>query len=347
MAEYRDWASIPPDLILIILKNLHDLGDFIRFHAVCAAWRSAVLHSPYPPPFLPVLIDHCNYWSVIEGKSDYFWCRVPGMKVSGPSHGRLLGYDQNSCQLSVFNPVNGKEVELPPLELDWNPGASFFHSSLIENREIVVISTICGTTVYFWSLRVGLEKKWSKIEHTVQMEGAGNVYFKGKYYVNESLDGPTAVIDPSSGNVLSVIPPPKDRNLHHEDWKNYKAVDYLVESNGKLLRIFRFYDIFYSVENCYFEIHRLDCREGKSLNWVKTGDLGDQMLFLDKLHGISKSCDGIKGARGNCIYFTKYQHFEDLGWSGILCRFDVGKRKAEVLPGFLETRGSWVVPSLF
>ncbi|KAJ3680622.1 hypothetical protein LUZ60_016900 [Juncus effusus] len=348
--EYRDWASISPDLILLVLKNPPDIGDFIRFHAVCTAWRSAALHSPLPTPFLPLLFDRCSkkccihLHSPFAGNSHSFHYQLSKKRVSGPSHGELLTYDQKTFRFCLFNPVTHKEMNLPPLQRDSCPESSF-HLELIENRGIVVVSAADGRNLHIWSCRIG-DETWSQIKLHVRTEGAGNAHFKGMYYVNISLNGPTAVIDPSSRNIRSMIPPPKDRIFHHEDWKNNKATDYLVVSDGKLLRIFRFYDLLDSVENCRFEIHRLDFGGKEGFNWVKTGDLGDQMLFLDKLHGISKSCEGIKGVRGNCIYFTKYRYFEDIGWSAVLCRFDVGKGEAEALPCFLESTGSWVVPSL-
>lgn len=45
------WAFLPSDLLLDVSGRLHDVSDFIRFHAVCKPWRD--MAGATRPVFLP------------------------------------------------------------------------------------------------------------------------------------------------------------------------------------------------------------------------------------------------------------------------------------------------------
>jgi Protein of unknown function (DUF295) len=47
----RDWSSLPPELLNLIAKDLSDISDFVRFRAVCAAWRFSTPASDLPAQF--------------------------------------------------------------------------------------------------------------------------------------------------------------------------------------------------------------------------------------------------------------------------------------------------------
>ncbi|XP_078162807.1 F-box protein SKIP23-like [Carex rostrata] len=346
-----DWASFPPDLLLLILKNLPSPTDFVSFHCVCKGWRSAARQSD-GSSLLPLLLDQhvfhdtrrLHFYSPfsIESRS----IRIPqvGTKwVAGLSQGYLIAFDKVDFSLSLFNPFTWHSISLPPLAIEPFKLSSF-RPYLLQNREMVVISHLDQRVLKLGCCKVG-DQEWSFVSCKVGANGGGNVYYQGIYYVNDSAEGPTMVIDPATSDVLFTISAPEERIPHLNSWKNSKGFDYLVESRMGLLRIFRPYDVFESFKNCNFDIHQLVNKDG-SFRWVKVGNIDDSIVFLDKFNGICASTDGVGRMRGNCIYFTKYRLDGIYGWRGILCRYDIASGDTVALPHCLETRGSWFVPSL-
>ncbi|TVU10530.1 hypothetical protein EJB05_44067, partial [Eragrostis curvula] len=55
-AAPQSWPDLPPDLVHLISGRLHDLADFVRFHAVCKPWRDMLPESQPRPLFLPWLL---------------------------------------------------------------------------------------------------------------------------------------------------------------------------------------------------------------------------------------------------------------------------------------------------
>jgi hypothetical protein len=47
----QHWADLPRDLLADISDRLHDIVDFVRFHAICRPWRDLQLAplSSYSP----------------------------------------------------------------------------------------------------------------------------------------------------------------------------------------------------------------------------------------------------------------------------------------------------------
>jgi hypothetical protein len=64
-ASASPWASLLTDLLLDLSGRLHDVRDFLRFHAVCRAWRDAAAAPSQLSPaaghrLLPWLISRPN-----------------------------------------------------------------------------------------------------------------------------------------------------------------------------------------------------------------------------------------------------------------------------------------------
>ncbi|PIA63539.1 hypothetical protein AQUCO_00201110v1 [Aquilegia coerulea] len=84
--------------------------------------------------------------------------------------------------------------------------------------------------------------------------------------------------------------------------------NYLVESCGELLMVYRFRNSFRGENSIRrntmkFLVFKLD-RTGDIRRWVEVKSIGDQMIFLGRNSSICLSARGIPGIRGNCIYFT-------------------------------------------
>ncbi|XBI83610.1 hypothetical protein VPH35_092094 [Triticum aestivum] len=51
------WSDLPPELLAIVSGRLHDVADFVRFHAVCTWWRDSLPQTmALRPAFFPWLI---------------------------------------------------------------------------------------------------------------------------------------------------------------------------------------------------------------------------------------------------------------------------------------------------
>ncbi|CAM0914168.1 unnamed protein product [Alopecurus aequalis] len=59
MSAERQWSDLPPELLALVSDGLHDFADFIRFHAVCKAWRDSLPATTLElrRTFFPWLID--------------------------------------------------------------------------------------------------------------------------------------------------------------------------------------------------------------------------------------------------------------------------------------------------
>lgn len=123
---------------------------------------------------------------------------------------------------------------------------------------------------------------------------------------------------------------------------------YLVESHaGELLLVLRYERI-----EGRFELFRLE-----EMKWVEIGGLDDGVLFLDSLHGMCFAASGLRGWKGNCIYFVDYIGGSD-GEGGNEVEddcgvrlYDIGEDRVEqvsVFSGYSAMdwrRAMWVAPS--
>ena len=113
----RNWADLPPELYLLILKKLPDMCDFVRSRAVCKPWCFCSFSDL--PLQLPCVIRF-NKWPDVELYSIAFnkvfsiHCRSSSSKrIFGVAGGCLLTEEEGSC--FFFNTLNNSEVPLPVL----------------------------------------------------------------------------------------------------------------------------------------------------------------------------------------------------------------------------------------
>jgi hypothetical protein len=114
------------------------------------------------------------------------------------------------------------------------------------------------------------------------------------YFINETEMGATTTINATTCVSLFFVPAPERRYLNiSEDQQELEGFDYLVESSGELLKVFRRWDYFRlkymplkyyahglkSLECAYFEIFRLDCAHGYP-RWVNVDSIGNRMYLL-------------------------------------------------------------------
>lgn len=165
---------------------------------------------------------------------------------------------------------------------------------------------------------------------TVKNFPFGHVYSPKCQIVMQNLAGRTVVINGNDFDELNsplVFDSPRPGLVLHSD--------YLVESDGPLLRVLQFYD--QSTPSAYhFSLYRLDYG-----HWVEMSTICDQMLFLSKRQGLSMCVDGFQGYEGDCIYF-----FDKIFLKFQLCRYHINAGTTEVVPCPFERGSTWFVPVL-
>ncbi|KAJ4745352.1 F-box protein skip23 [Rhynchospora pubera] len=128
LAEFRDWAHLPPEIIDLISEKAKYIVDHLRFRAVCSTWRSASLPNPrHLPPQLPwLMLPYNGYlWTTKNGTRFFYdvWesrmreIHLPetsGATCCASYRGWLLVVSYKGREISLLNPLTRSEIELPP-----------------------------------------------------------------------------------------------------------------------------------------------------------------------------------------------------------------------------------------
>ncbi|KAJ4771678.1 F-box domain-containing protein [Rhynchospora pubera] len=351
--DAADWSLLLPELLHSICTKLTDIADFIRFRAVCKAWRLSVSLSD-PSPHLPWIqiyrqshkIEDLQFYSLFSNKTHTIDVRhVPelsGASIIGTTRSSLLICKGSEKSLSLLNPLVTNEISLPLLKREmehpvpdesavWNPVISSNGQTMILglNRSETLSLVVSRPGDGFWSL--------TKLRATCGSHVAWT-YYNDMYFVCPGSNKQTMVIDAITGDVVSTIPDLKMRN-------NGEVIDYLVESGGKLLRIF--------INNCRsrdrlsLDVYVLDVQE-KGYRWLEIKDINNHILFLDISGGFSLTSSEFQGLRGNCIYF--FSHYVKTNDNEerrcLLHRYELVNNSIEILPYPFRGCGRWIVPSL-
>ncbi|KAJ3708542.1 hypothetical protein LUZ61_012247 [Rhynchospora tenuis] len=64
--QLRDWSSLLPEILNLIAKNLSEISDFVRFRAVCKAWRFSTPITDQPLQFPWIVYRHEEETGVIK-----------------------------------------------------------------------------------------------------------------------------------------------------------------------------------------------------------------------------------------------------------------------------------------
>ncbi|KAJ3680081.1 hypothetical protein LUZ60_016359 [Juncus effusus] len=341
-----DWSSLPPDLLRIISKNLSNISDFIRFRSVCKAWLAASPLSD-PPSQIPWLLEKkdwrgsaLRFYSLSSSPSgEVITVQVPssaGRWVDGPSHGYLLSYLPGSLGYRLINPLTDEEIELPNLDLK-RPRVVLTGPDPVQSENYVV--ALCGNSVHpkvsFSAVFQFRNMKWMEIYEL----SSWGCYCDGKYISMNRVTGNVQIFDVTSQKMVC---------YEIERPTQMRGFQYLVYSSEGILRVNYYDDKLLPLDQCKFEIHKLDFGTGNDKpDWTRMKSIRDQMLFLDKSNGFSVSASHFGGFRGNCIYFLKEKENEDsFGCNYSLCRYEIESERAEELSCPFVKGGTWFVPSL-
>ncbi|XP_078150113.1 putative F-box/kelch-repeat protein At5g24040 [Carex rostrata] len=347
----RNWSELPQEILHLFSKKLPDISDFIRFRAVCKRWHFSAPVTD-PPRQLPWLLEFreggpeedcenaiIRFYCLSSGKVHTIFC--PGSRparLKGPAFRYLLASHSTSYQKYLLNPLTHDEIWTPWVNVCGSP--DYIGPDTIEGGDIVVISGDAEVGNYFELEDMGEYDPGPNImafwrpgaDDWVYVEGAGNsanAFYMGQYFSNDEETGITNVIDIATKKLAYQVAPPESTN------PLLKGYTLMVESGGKILRLFQYYE----AEECHFDIYCLYFGDGEGKPcWVKIADIGDQMLFMQYYRGLSFSASNFSGFKGNCIYFLKEGKY--------LCRYDIGDGTTEVLPCPFDSVTTWFVPSL-
>ena len=317
-----DWASLPINLLDLILNYLVPMEDYLRFSEVCIEWQYAVreklqhlrsnhkrhcrLHQKVPLLMAPTTDntrERCCLYDVMTGKSLWeFQLRLGRSKCEGSSHGWLILVEDDSYKVTLFNPCSSKLIHLPPLEkpMSFEYSGRIYEESFPSsrrrsvlcidpdvNRDEFVLMMTCDGLIRRVALIKSGEEDWTYIEGLQDVKDI--VYSNGFFYV---LDGWGVLFSCDVSKDLKVRRITSPENL-------CGLVLYLVESpEGDFLRI---------VKQKYtgnFVIYKL-VWFSKNPRWEEVTSLGDVGLFLGENHSTSVIASDFAGCRPNSIYFIK------------------------------------------
>ncbi|KAJ1689000.1 hypothetical protein LUZ63_013155 [Rhynchospora breviuscula] len=335
-STYSGWASLPPDLGYLITRKLLNLSDFVRFRAVCKAWRALVPVSDFPLGFPWILEESTN----LRGRLRFF-CPSTGKVFTltlppqlqnmccAPSPDGYLIFGERDWLLQdkriLFNPLTNHLVNLPFVEFP-----SYYDTKLLYRRgDYVVFSgTWCGLKKLAF-FRLG-NKRWIKecsVENTSCCLSHDGLFFSYKW-----RPWGTRIVDSATNVEIGFIESPK----REED-----EFVYLIESFGEILKVVIMNKTSHHIQ---FRIYKLAVHSGDGkLNhaWVQTDCIGDCVLFLR-----GKSCVSVKASQfykplSNCIY---YRNVLESGGS-VICRYSIKDGETKEIPCIFEN-WQFFVPNL-
>ncbi|KAJ4804177.1 F-box protein skip23 [Rhynchospora pubera] len=335
-AEERDWSSLVPELLNLIARYLTEISDFVRFRAVCTAWRFSTPITSRSPQF-PWIVDkrdypyepHMLFYSITSSKT--YTIHAPkffGRRLFGTSQGYMLtdfwnrDTSQRFHQLSLLNPLNNHEI--PLLASDFCLNANWVGPQQYHIGEYVVCLAYAGGGYH---KSVGQDKRR-------ELESDDNGFFlcfhmKGMFFKVEGYTGVTKVTDLTTGNLAYVVPP-------FEDYK-VGADYYPVEALGDILVVFQHFDSSDDSSDDWFNVHRLDLSGSSSPRWVKVNNIGNQALFIERGSGFALEANDFSGVKANCIYLTSTY--------GLVKRIDIETGEQELFDCPFEVP-RWFVPNL-
>ncbi|KAJ4772474.1 F-box protein skip23 [Rhynchospora pubera] len=136
LSEFRDWANLPPEIVYLISEKVKYIVDYVRFRAVCSAWRSASRPKPrHLPPQLPwLMLPYDGYsWTTKDDTTRFFYdvweskmreIHLPETEVMtccASYLGWLLLVSYKGRQVSLLNPLTRCQIELPPFSTWFDP----------------------------------------------------------------------------------------------------------------------------------------------------------------------------------------------------------------------------------
>ncbi|KAJ4812362.1 F-box family protein [Rhynchospora pubera] len=346
----RDWSNMPDDVIRLLVKKLRFYPYHRKAAGACRDWYRITkeVHGSFKQNSIFLLLPYNNMTKTcafyeIDGSKTYEF-NLPKFHdklVHGSSNGWVC-VDDGNLNLSIINPLTGKEIELPypsyaATEIEVlirNQPADFFRDPYIRLSiltKFAVLGNPFSTTGFGFAAimssfnelfvcRLG-DKDWTPIkvrDPDPSYYGTCRflqdlLYFKGKLFaINSGQE--VVIVDFDGSNCMARYVRGPNYQLGDRDGSPSRILSstglddlryYLVESSGKLLAIRRLGEHISDLEGAKtlcFELFEFD---ECNETWNMIHGLGEQCVFLGQNASVSVSAVDIPGCRPNCIYFTE------------------------------------------
>ncbi|KAL6657743.1 hypothetical protein ACP70R_005523 [Stipagrostis hirtigluma subsp. patula] len=254
--QERDWANLtagPAGLIAALVLS-GDLGDYLRFRAVCAAWRASSddprAHGVFDRRFHPrrwawIMLPHAftihrrrPFLNVPTGESIHVG--LPDLRrhyIFGPTaEGLVVLCRKDTLVAQLLNPLTGQRADLPRATTLLKPGAACVAWTLKDFR--VVAAGLTGddsTTValHHGDSSIAVAKpgdhRWTQLKPHDRFQSA--MSFAGRFYCVTSKN---ILAVETRANQQPQLVPAVD---YHPDisWVPSSEVVHLVDNNGELI----------------------------------------------------------------------------------------------------------------
>ncbi|KAJ3708541.1 hypothetical protein LUZ61_012246 [Rhynchospora tenuis] len=292
----RDWSSLFPEILNLIAKNLSEVSDFIRFRAVCKAWRSSTPVTDLPPQFPWIFVYDSNKpdldcYSILSDKFYTIHAPKSFSFLQGPAEGYILTVlcnhfgDSFTYQLSLLNPLNNHEIRLPDIDCAYRYLGFYPWKNQMGEYVVRYVHRYPNCKLGFWQLG---QNNWCELNLAPGFIPGRIFYLENMIFILDIKTGVTKAIDVGTGTLVYVIPPTKDYSTDQ--------LQYMVEASGDILRVAR------SSER--FDVYQLDANKSDSPCWVKVTSIGDRALFIDYYcDALTLRANDFARIKRNSIYF--------------------------------------------
>ncbi|KAF3615453.1 putative E3 ubiquitin-protein ligase UBR7-like [Capsicum annuum] len=340
ITDMSDWSELQHDLLVLIVRRINLIEDYLNFGTVCKSWHSVITKENFNSdlPRVP--------WLMLAEDEDYKACRkffslyngmilkkwIPGAsgKRCMESMGWLITVGKDEGEISLLHPFSNVEIQLPHqtttdhYEFNQTPVPwTFVQKAVLSANPSCtsdyVLMVIEGHYQFLSFWRPG-DLLWTRINKPVYFPDTSDVvYFNGRFYA-VSYDGCVHVCDiDGSEHTKSLIV------AQLAPWIDGKY--YILESLGSLFAVSQNgVDIRYvkddreriplthipgeddaDEEKMYmyktrsFLVFQIDL---DACETTPTRDLGDQAFFLGANASLSVQASQFPGIKPNHIYFT-------------------------------------------
>lgn len=296
----RDWSSLPSEILNLVAKRLSEIHDFVRFRAVCKAWRSSAPIADLPPQFPWILEERkdssepdLSFYSIRSRK--FYTINSPislNKMLTGPSDGYLLARSDHYRPISLLNPLNNHELPLPAH--DWYGSSDWLGPMQNQMGDYVVFYEFSGhESPKLAFCHPGQDNSWCAYYLDSSCKYYHCLYLNGELFSVKEATGVTEVMV----SMVYVIPP--------VDGIPARRFEFLVEASGDILRIIKYANSKYWSYS-KFDVYQLNVNGSGSPCWVKVNNIGNHALFVYRCGVLVLRANDNAGIRSNCIYHLKY-----------------------------------------
>lgn len=323
-----DWSNLPLELLGLIARQLHFAQDYVRFGAVCKAWRLVILqkgsNSCSLLPWLMLAEKESNdlresYCPFTNRVFKLYLPEIVSKRCWGSSHGWLVTVGPD-FQMCLLNPLSRQQILLPPLHKCSNLNKLICSPEEFRNYfvcKVILTSSPTSSTcvilaIYSDFAKMALAKPGDEFWTPLQSSSClflDAIYFGGQLYAIDGLGD--IMIYSICGSYVKTIP----SMLTQSEDELEDRLSYLVDLGDQIHVIHRYICEILTThtpqrKTWKFEIYKLDIITQKL---EEISCLGNWSIFVGNNYSFSILTSDHPECRSNCIYFTDdYSGISDL-----------------------------------